>query len=99
MTDSRPLYRPEVRWITGDAAIPPLNRAHVESLAYVAESVVRQCAEWISRAPYVAVPAQVNEITGAYAAGVAEVLHWLSGATPAPSLVDLLDLPTVTEGS
>jgi hypothetical protein len=95
-TDSRPLYRPEVRWLTGDAAIPPLDAARVRSLAEAAESTVQQCAEWIERSSLD--PDHIlmtdHEMTGAYAAGVAEVLDWLRGSDPSPGLVDLLDLPT-----
>jgi hypothetical protein len=96
-TDSRPLYRPEVRWLTGDAAIPPLDVRTVDRHFQVAESVVQQCAEWIERSTNLS-PDHIlvtdHEMTGAYAAGVAEVLDWLRGSDPSPGLVDLLDLPT-----
>ena len=92
----RPLYRPDVTWLMpGAQAVPPLDSDALAVIRDRAATVTLQCAEWLRTAPQVTSPQLVvdHEITGAYAAGIAEVLSWLladGDGLPAPMLADYI---------
>jgi hypothetical protein len=97
MTDTRPLYRPDVAWITeGSNAVPPLDAAKMLRHLDVANSVTYRATELLDRLPETLIAEHGDDVEmlaeGAYAAGVQDVLAWLLGVEPADELAGLLDL-------
>lgn len=85
MTDTRPLYRPEVTWLApATDAVPPLDRS---ALIHLRDASGRVAREVTAHIPDIS-PENTAElddamVTASYATGIADVLSWLvDGAEP-----------------